>query len=475
MAEEFGEPLPAADPDVVAEAGDLLRFLADDHFVFLGFRDYDLVTRDGETVLESVPRSGLGILRESERGPSQSFSRVPTYLRDRARMPDHPVILTRSSSRSTVHRPGALDYVGVVRYDPAGTVLGERRFLGLYTSALQKTPAEQIPVMRRTVQAVVDKAGFAATSHNGKALVEILESYPRHELFEVTADELYDTALGILALQERQRVRLFARRDRFGRYWSCLVYVPLDRYTQAVRSRVTDILMSAFSGSGFEYHAQVGESVLARLHFVVHTDASTSGSSALPPPDLDMVEEQVAQAARSWADDLTEAALEHHGEERGVPLLGRYAQAFPAAYRADFPARAAVADIDRIESLGAGADLALSLTHPLEEAGGLLRFKLFQAARPVPLSDVLPALENMGVRVIDQRPYEVRPRDGATVWIHDFGLAPGVGGVPGSGQADVDGDGMRENFSAAFAAVWRGEAENDRFNRLVLGAGLTWR
>jgi glutamate dehydrogenase len=474
IAEEFQERPPPVDPDVVSEARDLLRFLADDHFVFLGFRDYDLVTRDGETLLEALPGSGLGILREAERAPSQSFSRVPTYLRDRARMADHPITLTRSSSRSTVHRPGALDYVGVVRYDASGTATGERRFLGLYTSALHKVATAEIPVMRRTVQAVLDRAGFAPTSHNGKALAEVLEAYPRHELFELTADELYDTALGILALQERQRVRLFARRDRFGRYWSCLVYVPLDRYTQAVRGRITDILMSAFSGTAFEYHAQVGESVLARLHFVVHTDAASTGPGALPPPDLEMVEEQLAEAARAWADDLTEAALEHYGEERGVALLGRYAQSFPAAYRADFPARAAVADIERIESLGAGADLALSLTHPLEGADGLLRFKLFQADRPVPLSDVLPALENMGVRVIDQRPYEVRPRQGTTVWIHDFGLAPGAG-VPPITERDLDADELRENFSDAFAAVWRGDAENDRFNRLVLGAALTWR
>ncbi|MGH9035479.1 MAG: NAD-glutamate dehydrogenase, partial [Acidimicrobiia bacterium] len=312
MAAEFQERPPPVDPDVVAEARDLLRFLADDHFVFLGFRDYHLVTRESEMMLEPVRGSGLGVLREAEHAPSQSFSRVPTHLRDRARMASHPVTLTRSSSRSTVHRPGALDYVGVVRYDASGAAMGERRFLGLYTSTLHKASTSEIPVMRRTVQAVLDRAGFPPASHNGKALVEVLEAYPRRELFEVTADELFETVLGILALQERHQVRLFARRDRFGRYWSCLVYVPLDRYTQAVRSRITDILMSAFSGTAFEYHAEVGDSVLARLHFVVHTDAASSGRDG-PPPDLEMVEERLAEAARAWADDLTEAALEHHG------------------------------------------------------------------------------------------------------------------------------------------------------------------
>src|SRR5205085_6707144 len=255
----------------------------------------------------------------------------------------------------------------------------------LYTSTMHKAPTADIPVLRRTVAAVVDRAGFAPASHDAKALAEVIEALPRLELLEVTADELYGTALGILALQERQRVRLFARRDRFGRHWSCLVYVPLDRYTQAVRQRITGILTTAFAGTGYEYQAQVGESVLARLHFIVHTDPATSTGIA---PDLEIVEARIAQATRSWADDLSEALLEGYGEERGLALLRRYGGAFPAAYREDFPARAAVADIARIEPLDV-SNISLSLAQPIE-ADGLLRFKLFAAGQPIPLSDVLP-------------------------------------------------------------------------------------
>ncbi|HVW34316.1 MAG TPA: NAD-glutamate dehydrogenase, partial [Acidimicrobiia bacterium] len=477
LAAELQErPPPEASPDDVGEARDFLRFLADNHFVFLGFRDHDLVLdADGTDALRPIPGSGLGILRPDPDGDpaaaSRSFARVPAELR-RSSPPGQPLILTKAGARATVHRPTALDYVGVKRYDADGNVVGERRFLGLYTSTMHKAPTAEIPVLRRSVAAVMDRAGFAPASHDAKSLAEVIESLPRLELLEVSPAELYDIAIGIHTLQERHRVRLFARRDRFGRYWSCLVYVPLDRYTQAVRQRITDILLDAFGGTGFDYSAQVGESVLARLHFIVRTEPARSGAE----PDLDVIEARLAEATRSWGDDLSEALLETYGEERGLALLRAYGGAFPASYREDFPARAAVADIARLETCGdEGGGIALSLTQPLE-ADGLLRFKLFSAGRPLPLSDVLPLLENMGVRVLDQRPYEVRragPDSGGPVWIHDFGLRPPESGT-GEGDA-FEAGGLKGIFTEAFASVWRGEAENDGFNRLVLGAGLTGR
>ena len=261
-----------------------------------------------------------------------------------------PLILTKAGARATVHRPTPLDYVGVKRYDADGVLNGERRFLGLYTSTMHKAPTSDIPVLRRTVAEVKKRAGFAPASHDAKALAEVIEALPRLELLEVTPAELFETAMGIHALQERQRVRLFARRDRFGRHWSCFVFVPLDRYTQVVRRRITDILMNAFGGNGFEYSAQIGESVLARLHFTVHTlQPHLAPGSISVSPDIEVVEARIAQATRSWADDLSEALLESYGEERGLGLLRRYGGAFPAAYRDDFPARAAVADIAHME------------------------------------------------------------------------------------------------------------------------------
>src|SRR5579884_3047709 len=299
LAAELDERPPPGDTSGFSEGRDFLRFMVEAHFVFLGFREYDLIRSGddaGGDTLRPVAGSGLGILRDDPAAqpgaPSPSFARVPAELR-RLSPPAHPLILTKAAARSTVHRPTALDYVGVKRYGPDGAVIGERRFLGLYTSTMEKAPTADIPVLRRTVAAVIGRAGFAPASHDAKALAEVIEDLPRLELLEVTADELYDTALGILALQERQRVRLFARRDRFGRHWSCLVFVPLDRYTQAVRQRITDILLTAFTGTGFEYHAQVGESVLARLHFIVRIDPAAGAGAA---PDLEAVEARIADA-----------------------------------------------------------------------------------------------------------------------------------------------------------------------------------
>jgi glutamate dehydrogenase len=439
----------------------LLRWLADDHFIFLGYREYDLGTENGDAVLRPVAGSGLGILRETGGDASSSFARVPSELKEGIRRSEDLLILTRASARSTVHRAGALDYVGVKMHDDSGEVIGEQRFLGLYTSALQKARPSSIPVMRGKVAAVSARAGFASASHDAKALTEILEGLPRHELFEATEDELFETAMGILALAERHRVRLFARPDRFGRFWSCLVYVPLDRYTQAVRGRISDILLDCFGGTSLEYTAQVGESVLARLHFLVHTP-----SGAAPKAALEEIEARLADSTRRWSDDLSHALVEAHGEEQGLALLRKWGEGFPAGYRADFPARAAVADLGRMEGLGEG-ELASSLTHPMEAPDGILRLKLYQAGAPLPLSDVLPLLEHLGVRALDQRPYDVQAADGTVVWIHDFGLAPEVG--------ELDAWEVKDIVQDAFLATWRGEAESDGFNRLVLKAKLTWR
>ncbi|MGH8998535.1 MAG: NAD-glutamate dehydrogenase domain-containing protein, partial [Acidimicrobiia bacterium] len=435
-AELEAHPPAGAAPDAVSEACDFLRWAADDRFVFMGYRR----PGDGDGGDEG---DGLGLFRPGRGGPAEDrLTPEPGGL----------LVLTRSEHDSPVHRPGALDVIAV----------GDQRFVGLYTSVLQKAPTTTIPVVRRTVAAVIERAGFAPGGHDAKALVDVLEAYPRRELFELDAGELYETATGILALSQRQRVRLFARRDRYRRFWSCLVFVPLDRYTQAVRRRITDVLMADLAGTGFEYSAQVGDSVLVRLHFVIHTPDGAAR------PDLDLIESRVAEAARSWTDDLSAAFLEAHGEEAGLTLLARYADAFPPGYRDDVPARVTVADAERVEQLAGDADIGLALTHPVDSPDGTLRFKVFRRHHPVPLSDVMPILENMGVSAVDQRPYEIKPAGAGPVWLHDFGLRTGDG-------RDVVVAELRGPFTDAFAAVWRGDAENDGFNRLVAAAGLDWR
>jgi glutamate dehydrogenase len=451
---------PPVDDDECAEAKAFLAWLDDDHFTFVGFRVYDLERRDEGDVIVARTETGLGILRDaprSEKHLAEQPEEVGVLARERKLLN-----LTKANSASTVHRPSYLDYVGVKRFDDDGEVVGETRFLGLYTSRVYSARPEEIPVVRRKVEAVLDRASFPRDTHDAKDLTAILEAYPRDELFEVSADELFELSMGVLGLQERRRVRLFLRRDRYGRYFSCLVFVPRDHYTTKVRLRLQEVLREAFDATGMEHSVRLSESVLARLHFIVH-----ARPGQVPTPDVEELEHRLADAARDWADDLEVALIEELGEERGTRLYRRYGDAFPAAYREDYPPRIAVADVDRLERLDSDTDLGMNLHRPVEAHDGFVRFKLYRSGAPSTLSQVLPVLENMGFEVIDQRPYEIRAHDSSPQWIHDYGLRfePGALSAPAA----------REAFQDAFARVWHGDNENDGFNRLVLGAGLPWR
>jgi glutamate dehydrogenase len=464
LATELSEAPPKGlDPEEIEEARAFLEWLEDHNFTFLGYREYELVTEDDELRLNAVPDSGLGILRQAGgEKSSRAFNKLPQEVRELALEP-HLLNLTKANSRSTVHRPAYLDYVGVKRFDAEGQVTGERRFLGLYTHTAYQSRASEIPILRRKVNTVLTRAAFPRDSHNEKALIEILEAHPRDELIQVDPDELYETAIGILHLGERQRLRLFVRRDRFGRFYSCLVFVPRDRFNTENRRRIEAILRDVTDAQSLDYTTRVSESVLVRLHYMAYTEPGRR-----PSVDTRTVELMMMAATRSWTDDLEQALIEDQGEERGKDLFRRYGEAFPTAYRADWVARSALADIRHIDELPDQGGLEISLYRPLEAGPGMLRAKLYRSGRPVALSDVLPLFENMGVQVADERPYAVRPRDSEGVWIYDFGLVR-------RGDGDPDADDIREAFREAFVKTWRGEVENDGYNRLVLGAGLSWR
>ncbi|MET0973132.1 MAG: NAD-glutamate dehydrogenase domain-containing protein, partial [Thermoleophilaceae bacterium] len=462
-AELRDEPPVGLDPEEVSEARAFLEWLEDHNFTFLGYRDYELATEEDEVRLRAVPDSGLGILRQAGgEATSRAFEKLPPEVRKLALEP-HLLNLTKANSRATVHRPSYLDYVGVKRFDADGEVVGERRFLGLYTHTAYQSRLGEIPILRRKVDAVLKHAAFPHGSHNEKALIEILEAHPRDELIQVSADELFETAMGILHLGERQRLRLFVRRDRFGRFFSCLVFVPRDRFNTENRRRIEAILRDVTDAKSIDYTTRVSESVLVRLHYMAYTEPGHR-----PNVDARAVEVLLVAATRSWADDFEQALVEEQGEERGRELFRRYGDAFPTAYRADWVARSAIADIRHIEDLPYRQGLEISLYRPLEAGPGVLRAKLYRSGRPLALSDVLPLFENMGVQVADERPYAVRPRDGEGVWIYDFGLVR-------RGAGDPDADGVREAFHETFIQTWRGDIENDGYNRLVLGAGLTSR
>ncbi|MFB6810493.1 NAD-glutamate dehydrogenase [Streptomyces sp. NPDC056387] len=458
------------------EARELLRWLADDHFTFLGYREYNLV--DGDA-LSAVPGTGLGILRsdphhsgqEDDHPVSPSFNRLPADARAKAR--EHRLlVLTKANSRATVHRPSYLDYVGVKKFDAEGNVVGERRFLGLFSSAAYTESVRRVPVIRRKVAEVLDGAGFSPNSHDGRDLLQILETYPRDELFQTPVDKLREIATSVLYLQERRRLRLYLRQDEYGRYYSALVYLPRDRYTTGVRLRLIAILQEELGGSSVDFTAWNTESILARIHFVIRVPQGKE-LPVLTDGDVERIEARLVEAARSWADGFADALVAEVGEERAAELLRKYGTSFPEGYKADHKPRAAVADLCHLERLSASdRPFALSLYEPVGAGPGERRFKIYRTGEQVSLSAVLPVLQRLGVEVTDERPYELRCSDRTNAWIYDFGLRMPL--PAGNGDTYL-GDDARERFQEAFAAVWQGDAENDNFNTLVLSAGLTWR
>ncbi|WP_329243834.1 NAD-glutamate dehydrogenase [Streptomyces canus] len=476
MADELpAEPVATDLRDMeIDEARELLRWLAANHFTFLGYREYQLRSDDS---LAAVPGTGLGILRsdphhagEEGHPVSPSFERLPADARAKAR--EHKLlVLTKANSRATVHRPSYLDYIGVKKFDADGNVVGERRFLGLFSSAAYTESVRRVPVIRRKVDEVLERAGFSPNSHDGRDLLQILETYPRDELFQTPADELESIATSVLYLQERRRLRLYLRQDEYGRYYSALVYLPRDRYTTGVRLRIIDILKEELGGISVDFTAWNTESILSRLHFVVRVPQGTE-LQQLSDSDKERIEARLVEAARSWADGWAEALTAELGEEHAAELSRRYGNAFPEGYKADHTPRSAVADLVHLERLGEENDFALSLYEPVGAAPEERRFKIYRKGDAISLSAVLPVLSRLGVEVTDERPYELRCSDRSIAWIYDFGLR-----MPKSqnGGGDYLGDDGRERFQEAFAATWTGKAENDGFNALVLSAGLGWR
>jgi glutamate dehydrogenase len=449
-----GDPLPPAEID---EGAAFLRWLGDNHLVILGMRDYDFA--GGET------EPPLGVLREPSYrvfGGLRDLAALPQEVRDFVRQPEL-VIVGKTDQRATVHRRAPMDAIGVRRFDAKGEVSGLYLFVGLFTSTAYTADVRSIPIVRRKVERVLARSGLAATGHDGKALIHILDTFPRDELFQASEDWLYDIAIGVLNLQERQRVALFVRRDPLQRYVSCLVYVPRERYDTALRRNFATILEAAFAGTVSTFYTQIDDSLLARVNFIIRR--ANNGEARLPAVDVAALETRLAEAGRSWLDRVEAAAEDAFGEIEAHRRLSRI-ESFPADYQARTASAQAIADLVSIEKVLAGSPLEASL-HPRdgETTPGL---RLYRRGAPVVLSDVLPVLENLGLRIVAEDAYRVDSTEGEAAWVHEFALADGA--VPTSLTEP-----QRQNFEAALVAAATGAIENDGFNRLVLGAGLTAR
>jgi glutamate dehydrogenase len=436
-----------------------LRWMLDDHFTFLG---YDEIRIEGEQVMP-VAGSELGIFKLDKAAASGSSL---GELRDAEReflLEPSPLMFAKDARYSLVHRPAYMDRIVLKQFDANGNVVGKIRFHGLYTSAVYSEPMHAIPVVRDKAKAVLESTGFDPRSHNGKHLLQIMNDLPRDELVLTTEEQLLEIAMGIFSLNERRKARLLVRADRCNQFMTFLYFVPRDIFSTELRLQIQDLLMKATGATGTDFTTTFSESVLARVQFVLRIDPDN-------PPALDMakLEEDVVNISRDWSDELHAALTDVCGEEQGNRLLHSYRFAFTSAYREHFGPASAVYDIQRIEALSDEQPITMSFYRVLEQSSEILRFKLFVADEPLVLSDVIPVLENLGMRVVGEHPYAVRREDGRQYWMHDFTLIY-------QGSEPVELDEVQDVFQDAFAKIWSGGAENDEFNQLVIGANLNWR
>jgi glutamate dehydrogenase len=453
-------PLPV---DEIAEAVQFLEWIADDNFTLLGARDYSFT--ENVDALEPSFETGLGLLRSRDVRLLQRWNQALIITPEIRAFLEQPklLIVTKATIRSRVHRRVYLDYIGIKRFNRDGKLIGERRFCGLFTSTAYTRAARAIPFLRRKIDSVIRRAGFDPSSHSGKALVNVLETYPRDDLFQIDEDLLYQFALTILQLDERPRVRVMPRRDRFDRFVSVLVYVPRDRYDSKVRAAIGNYLAAAFNGRVSAYHPFFPEGPLVRVHFITGRN-----EGAAPDPDRASLDRAVEAIVRSWIDGLCEALTAGPNPARGQRLFARYRDAFPIDYREVYPPATALTDIDVIEMLGAERPLGVRLYRAegcgLQSAG----LKVFSRNRPIPLSERVPVLENMGFRVVDERTYHIEPQESDEVWFHDMTLESALG-------QNFDLAALKDRLEACFLVVMGKRAESDGYNALVLANGLGWR
>ncbi|HCN45845.1 MAG TPA: NAD-glutamate dehydrogenase, partial [Pseudomonas sp.] len=446
-----------------AEVKSFLEWLVGNHFTFLGYEEF-VVKADaqgGQLVYDE--QSFLGLTRLLRAGLTAEDLRIEdyavTYLHE-------PLLLSfaKAAHPSRVHRPAYPDYVSIRQLDADGKVIKECRFMGLYTSSVYGESVHQIPYIRDKVAEVERRSGFDAKAHLGKELAQVLEVLPRDDLFQTPVDELFNTVMSIVQIQERNKIRVFLRKDPYGRFCYCLAYVPRDIYSTEVRQKIQQVLMERLKASDCEFWTFFSESVLARVQLILRVDPKNRIDI-----DAKQLENEVIQACRSWQDDFAALTVEAFGEAQGTNVLADFPKGFPAGYRERFAAHSAVVDMQHLLNLSEKKPLVMSFYQPLTQSGKqILHCKLYHADTPLALSDVLPILENLGLRVLGEFPYRLRHTNGREFWIHDFAFTYSEG-------LNLDIQQLNDTLQDAFVHIVNGDAENDAFNRLVLTAGLPWR
>ncbi len=454
VKESLKQKADCIDNNTVPSVIELLTWLSEENFTFLGYRNYALTNE--EKRISPMKEFDLGIIKVNTQ--VDLLDDIDVY----SAMQDQTLVFAKSSTLSRIHRPTYPEIIIINDYDKTGQRIGEHRFLGLFTAkAFQEDPA-RIPLIGEKLAQIIEQTGLDKTSHDYKQLKRIISTLPREDLFRVNTEELFKTITGILHIKERPRLKLFVHSDPFKRFVSCIIYAPRDCYSTEMRIKFQTILCKVFESNEINFSTQFSESILVQVHIVLKVSPDK-------PIDVNTadIERRLADVYRTWEDDLQLALNEVLGEEEAAAANAIYLHAFPASYKEDFLPRMAVADIRHMATMNETAPMDLSFYRAVEDASGLFRFKLFHLEKIIPLSDVIPVLENLGLKILGERPYEVRRKNNSAIWIHDFSVRSYI-------DEEINIDHIKNCFQAAFRQAWKGAIENDGFNRLVIGAQLSW-
>lgn len=448
----------------IDEAKDFLKWLRNKNFVFLGYMEYQF-QQDDEGGLELIPEPDkeMGIFRtRHEEFRPKALEALPKDVLHFAAQPE-VIQITKSNRRSLIHRPVLMDYIAIKKFDKTGKVIGECRFLGLFTSTVYYQSADNIPYIRRKISRTLERANYDPLSHNGKSLKAILEFYPRDELFQISEEELFGFSVDIMALEARPDIGLFVRKDAFERFASCMVFIPRERFDSYLRERISKILEENYQGKISAFYTQLTDSPLARLHVIIQTKPGQ-----VPDVNVDEIRKEISNVTNAWEDNLRDAMVEEFGESVGKRMATQFSEAFSPAYINHYDITSGVRDAAKAQEVLKGASVAIDFFKRRGDDEKTFHLKLY-TQESASLSAMIPKLEHMGCTVVDVRPFELRTKGKkANIMLRDFTLE-----IASDGKIDLEL--IKAPFEEALEQVWTGEMEDDSFNALVLLSHLNWR